>query len=238
MYNPASYVPREASGGNGSPKSLDPGTHYCRIVDVRPDVPVWAKNDELQIIVTLEGPDEGDDFEGFPIDPQNPEVGRYRGKIANVRAQRFVFETRAIKGTDKIIERDASLYEWISEFLDSMGKLQAVVALGKTYFSPEQYLETAASYLIDSENWGKFTIGGEAYVNKNGRDSWRLFFPRKVGNKKPFARVSDESVTPESLMEFNPKYHLVAKKGAVATSSTELDGFNAQPRQVTELDLP
>ena len=55
--------------GNGTPKIINPGTHYCRVIDVTLDAPAYNK-EAYHIVLKVEGVDRGDEF------PYSPTLGK------------------------------------------------------------------------------------------------------------------------------------------------------------------
>ena len=77
--------------GNYVSKILLPGTHKCRIIDLKLERPPYDK-DQYNLIFVLEGEEIGDGFEGIQVDRNNPARGNYKGQIASVRSGQFGFK--------------------------------------------------------------------------------------------------------------------------------------------------
>ena len=90
-------------GGEGVVKTLEPGNHLCKINNVTLEE-FKFKEGAYNIILNVEGEDLGADFEGFYLDKDKPELGRYSGKVGTVKLAEWAFadgETKSGKALDK-----------------------------------------------------------------------------------------------------------------------------------------
>jgi len=240
--------------GAGIPKLLNPGTHYCRIIDITLDEPPYKK-DAYFINIKLEGEDRGDDFEGIDIDKSNPSLGKYRGQVAYVKSGQYPMSTYEYDG--KVIERDQQIFRWVNNLARQMGVLDKMNAKGVEADTIEDYVMEVRKYLIDPELWGHFTIAGKEYFNEGySNPNYRLFFPKNIKLTFPFSATEDEDRNPVNFITFNADTHIIKDaEGAVkkeeadtevanfepttttTASETAIDDFDI-PAEASELDLP
>lgn len=229
----------------GTSKSFDPGQIFGTIANITLESPSWDKKGGTYVHVTIQGPDLGEGFEGFQIDKQDPGLGNYVGKIANVKSGNFTFSDFTTKA-GKFIGRDDQVEQFLGDLLLQMGKKDAAIAEYKTLLAAgnapstiEEYAEMVKNVLVDPENFGQFTVLGEPYTNKTGGTSYGLQFPKKEGKKYPFAASPSEDVTPPSLLV--PTTYFIepfVKTGEGAQPSAEpaqsevVAGFGGQVAQV------
>ena len=74
---------QDVKQGGGTPKSLQPGVVYAHIYDA--NLRTSNKGDKKCLELYLEGP-ELENFEGWPIDKENPEGPKYKGQVGRVAA--------------------------------------------------------------------------------------------------------------------------------------------------------
>lgn len=203
---------KEKASGNGVPKVLQPGTHYCRIVDISLDSPSYNK-EAYFVNVKIEGVDRGDDFEGLDIDKNNPSLGKYRGQIATVKSGDWPFSTYTYEG--RVIQRDQQIYNWINNLAKQMGILQKMNEKGVEGDTIEEYVTEVRKYLIDPELWGHFTVAGKEYFNEGySNPNYRMFFPKADTRKSqyPFSALEDDDRKPLNLIHFNTDVHIIPAK--------------------------
>jgi hypothetical protein len=226
MFNSNNF--KETGSG---PKVLNPGTHYVRIVDVQLERPAYAKEGEnpYNVIVTIEGVDEGDSFDGFLVDKNNPSMGKYRGKIAAIRSKRFAFSDYEYNG--KEITRDSQIFNWINNLASQWGVLSDMNKANVSGDTIEEYVENARRYIINPEIWGYVTFGGEEYF-KEGYDkpNYRSFFPNIDFKSKlyPFVaseEAGDEEPLPAELIKFDAKVHILVKDKDASQPAAEVTSF-------------
>lgn len=209
------------SNGGGSPKILTPGTHRCRIVDLKLDVPPYNKESYF-IVLTLEGMDMGNGFEGIAVDKNNPTLGTYRGQIASVRSGRYPLSTYEYNG--KTIQRDEQMFRWINNLAKQMGVLSAMNAAGVEGDTIEEYIANTRKFLVNPELWGNFTIMGQEYFTEGyDKPNYRMFFPKAEGKMFPF--VVDSEKVEQNLIKFDAAKHIIpAKKEEPSESVTSFGG--------------
>lgn len=214
MFKSSSFNP---NAGSSVPKILTPGTHYCRIAEIKLDTPPYDP-EAYSINVLLEGTDRGDDFQGVAIDKHNPSLGNYRGQIANVRSGRYPFSTYEYQG--KTIQRDEQIFRWMNNLAKQMGVLDRMNADGVEAETIEDYVKAVGKYLADPELWGYFTIGGQEYFQEGyDKPNYRMFFPRNEGKLFPFSALENDDRQPLNLLPFDREKHVLLDKSRASADS-------------------
>jgi hypothetical protein len=232
------------NAGSSTPKIMNPGTHNCKITDVKFDIPPYNK-EAYSIVLTLEGEDQGDEFQGIQIDRTNPTLGNHRGQIANVRSGRYPFSTYEYDG--KVNERDPQIFRWINNLAKQMGVLDKMNAANVKAETIEEYVEAVKKYLINPELWGMFTIAGaEYYTEGYDKPNYRLFFPKMTNKLLPFSALKNATGGYDGLLPFNKVEHIIVKLEDAApvenfeptTSSTDFDFPSSPADTISDLNLP
>jgi hypothetical protein len=226
MFDPKNHV--ESAANSNIPKILDPGQHYARIVDLYLDIPPYDKK-AYNIMVMLEGLPQPEGFEGLDIDSNNPSMGKFKGQVARVRSGKFSFsDFTTQKG--EFISRDEQMFRWLNFLATGMGVWDKVVKSGKTASTIEDYAEVIASFVVDPELWGFFTVAGQEYTNGKGYKAWRLFFPKGSGKAHPFAYASDPEAEPMNFIAYDKGEHLEFEKPKAGgqTGGASVSGFGGQ----------
>ena len=248
MFKSADFKP---STGAGIPKLLNPGTHYCRILDITLDEPPYKKGSYF-VSVKLEGEDRGDEFQGIDIDKNNPSLGKYRGQIAYVKSGQYPISDYEYQG--KVNPRDPQIFRWVNNLARQMGVLDAMNAKGVEADTIEDYVMEVRKYLINPELWGYFTIAGKEYFNEGySNPNYRLFFPKNDKLDFPYSALENEDKSPANLIMFNSDIHIIKEKveqAAREEANTTVDSFEPTtkvessiadefaPSVGSELDLP
>lgn len=200
--------------GNYVSKILLPGTHKCRIIDLKLERPPYDK-DQYNLIFVLEGEEIGDGFEGIQVDRNNPARGNYKGQIASVRSGQFGFKDWVYKG--KNILRDESIQTYLGSFLTQMGILEKFQSLKVECLTIEDLVAAVKSFVCKPDFWMYFTIGGQKYF-KDGSDfpNYSLYLPKRVEGKYAYAMTQDNP----NFFVFNEAVHIYEKKVSEDTSET------------------
>ena len=242
------------AGTGGSSKILNPGTHLCRIVDIKLETPPYDSNNR-QILLVLEGVDQGDSFQGLPIDKDNPQLGTFRGMVATVKHD--LYDIKDFEWQGETIAKEQQIYNWINRLARNLGALAEMNANNVSGETIEEYVDEAKKYLANPDVWAYFTICGKEYYKEGySRPNYRLFLACKsmldkedraqYKNKEPFILAesnSDEEYDTELLnnpkfIRFDPAVHII--KTAAPEAPAEIDNFsaNGQATNNTDLDLP
>lgn len=219
------------AGGSSIPKIMSPGTHYCRIVDMKLDVPPYNKESYF-VVLTLEGIDLGDDFQGLAVDKLNPARGNYRGQIANVRSGRFPFSTYNYQGKD--IMRDDQIFRWVNNLAKQLGVLEQMNADNVQAETIEEYVNAVKGYVVNPDVWAHHTFGGQEYFTEGyDKPNYRLFYPKPEGKLLPFSAMEDENGSPVNLIQYDPAKHIIVK--AEDAPAAEVSSFGGQPVDPTAI---
>jgi len=224
MFKASNFNP---NAGSNVPKILTPGTHFCRIIEMKLDTPPYDAS-AYSINLLLEGTDRGDDFQGVAIDKNRPDLGTYRGQIANVRSGRYPFSTYTYQG--KEIQRDEQIFRWVNNLAKQMGVLDKMNSDGVEAETIEDYVAAVAKYLTDPELWGYFTIGGQEYFTDGyDKPNYRMFFPKQEGKLFPYSALENDDRQPLNLLPFDREKHIIADKNRPQESAVEsVSGFGGQ----------
>jgi len=202
----------KTEGGSSVPKTLSPGNVEFKIYDVRLEAPVY-KQDAYNVILNVEGPALGDDFEGFFVDKDDPSKGRYAGQVGRVRLSEYPFaDGTTKKGVE--ISRDAEMLKALQQLCKNLDCVVWFESQDEKHDTIESLYEKFNS---DKPYIGKYLracVAGKEYTNKAGYASYDLYLPKwsKSGVAYESARV-DEVVS--KVVKFDPEVHI--KKNTVST---------------------
>ena len=232
MFKSTSFNP---NGGSSSvPKILSPGTHFCRILDMKLETPPY-NTEAYSINLLVEGEDQGDDFVGLPIDKMNPSLGNHRGQIANIRAGRYPFSTFVYQGRE--VKRDEQIFRWVNNLAKALGVLDQMNADNVEAETIEEYVGVVKKYVTNPDTWGYFTIGGQEYFTEGyDKPNYRMFLPKSEGKLMPIASANLDERTgePVNLLKFDRAKHIIQKAEGPAAGES-LSGFGGQEPTSTGL---
>jgi hypothetical protein len=211
-----------SSEGNYVSKILLPGTHKCRIIDLKLERPPYDK-EQYNLIFVLEGEEVGDGFEGIQINKLDPSRGNYKGQIASVRSGQFGFKDWVYKG--KTISRDESIQNYLGSFLKQLGLLEKFQGLNIQCDTIEDLVAAIKNFICKADFWLFFTIGGQKYY-KDGSEypNYSLYFPKRTEGKYAYALTAEDA----NFMPFNEAVHIYEKK-VVEDNAEDVSGFSAFP---------
>jgi hypothetical protein len=209
------------------PKNLLPGTQSARIVNVMLEAPPFDAS-SYYVIVQLEGPDKGLEFEGFLYDKDAPDGPRYKGQIGRVKSSRYTFKDGETK-TGRPVYKDEQIARFISNLCFGLGesaKLWLNDVDGK-FDTIEDLVEDFNKMLQTTgytNEYFNFVVASKEYI-KDGYTRHDLFFP---GYEKGKVFIEKEGIVPSRLIVFNESLHIIKAEPKPAASFEAESGITNQ----------
>ena len=196
-------------GGMSTPKTLAPGNTMFKINGVFLDS-VPYKVGAYQVRLEVEGPDMGEDFEGFFIDKNDPSKGRYAGQVGRIRFSEYPYSDGETPKGD-IIVRDTELVKALTSLCRTLGCSDWMTAQDEKH-------DTIESLFTQFNNDKPFTgiylracVAGREYTNKAGYLSYDLYLPKYSRQGVAYENSSvDEAIS--KVVKFSDETHIKKSK--------------------------
>ena len=204
-------------------KIIEPGNLECTIRGVELVIPPYD-NSAYNVVLECEGPDMGEDFEGFFIDKDNESLGRYKGQVGRIRLSQYAFSNGETKSGVKI-DRDMAMLRALkslclelgcNSWLEQQDNQHDTIESLFTQFKEDKPFENVKL---------KMCIGGKEYTNRNGYTNYDLYLPRMTKQGKPYESVN-VSESDSKLLVFNADKHIIKQK---TPQNVESFGSNDTP---------
>ena len=201
--------------GGGMQKTLQPGNTQVKILKVFTKIEPFP-GDPINIVVSCEGKDLGEAFEGFAYDKDNLAAGRAKGQVGLVRAQPYTFSDGTFGGKKHNAETD--MLKWTQAFCKAIGKLDWLKAQHDKHETVNDLLNQMNIDKPYDGVWVDVCLGGKAYTNKQGFINYDLFFPWFNANSVP---VELPGTSPSKLYKFTREMHIIQPKAKEEVASFE-----------------
>ncbi len=184
-------------------KSLNPGKNIVRINSIA--LTKGYDADSYRVLLNMEGPDLGDDFEGFYLDPVSKSGDLYKGQTGRVRLSAFDFKTSVTKTGIKI-DRDQSILRKLKELAVATNTSDLLDAVEANNI--EEFVEEANTILTGV--YFNAVLAGKTY-EKNGYTQYDLYLPNTKDGKVPVESTNvDEKDS--KLITYDPAVHIYVSK--------------------------
>lgn len=196
-------------------KNLSPGNQLCKVNSVA--LEQGYNLGSYKLILNLEGPDLGPDFEGFLVDVNNPNGPRYAGQVGKVRFYQYQYEDKpSLK-----ISRDTSILTSLKHLAAALGKEEMLDSISAKTI--EEFV-ASANNVLSGPTFINFCIGGKEYKDKNGYTKHDLFIPAYKNGEAGLAGINSKI----KLATFNEATHIVKMKEAAPVEAFEpaVDDFD------------
>ncbi|NDB61485.1 hypothetical protein EB001_24050, partial [bacterium] len=152
---------KDVQATSSSPKkTLSPGQHTVKINSIGLES-VSYKAGAYHLILNVEGPDMGSEFEGFLVDKDKPNGARYKGQIGKVKFGFYPFSDGETKTGIKI-SRDLSILRAIQQLCIAGNKLEWFEEADGKFATIEDFVKganviIAANRRVEADNF--YTMG-------------------------------------------------------------------------------
>lgn len=166
--------------GGGTPKTLQPGNQTIKVNEIYLEKYPFGEN-SYNLMLSCEGTDLGETFEGFFIDRDNESLGRYNGQVGRVRASEWAFQDKDLENMK--IERDTEILKFLQKLCNATGCTEWLEAEDGKHETIEELVAHMNEQAPYANVYMNVCLGGREYQNKGGYTNYDLFFPKfsKVG---------------------------------------------------------
>jgi hypothetical protein len=212
---------KDVQATSSSPKkTLSPGAHTLKINSIALES-VSYKEGAYHLMLNVEGPDMGSSFEGFLLDKDKPNGGRYKGQIGKVKFGFYPFSDGETKTGIKI-NRDLSILRAVQQLCIAGNKLEWFEEADGKFATIEEFVKGANVVLADGTLFN-MCVNGKEYESK-GYINYDLFLPKS--SKDAYA-LESASASPSKLIAYNPELHIKKIKVDNVESFGDADPFAA-----------
>lgn len=198
---------KDIKTGGGTPKLLQPGNNICKIYKVELK-PFTLKPGGYELILNMEGPDLGSDFEGFFLNKNDPSGGRHAGQIASVKSTEWAYADAVTKG-GVVIKRDTEIMKFIMNLCKAIDAEAWWKSTDDRFENIEDLVRAFDTEAPWKDKWMNVCLAGKEYM-KDSYTNHALFLPKFSRDGAPFEKAG---VTPSKVVKFNSAEHI--KKKAV-----------------------
>jgi len=199
---------KDLQGSASVKKTIAPGNHTLKINSVKLEPFKFIEN-AYHLMLHLET-EPIDGFEGFLVDPENPENGYYKGQVGKVKANRYAYADGETKSGIKV-ERDRSILMFLKTLCKALDTASDSELFTKWFSAQDGEHETIEEFVtaFDTEikkhnTYLDFCVAGKEYENKNGYINYDMFLARTSRGNYAFGEKGSKKV-----ISYDEKHHLI-----------------------------
>jgi hypothetical protein len=196
-------------GGGSVPKVIQPGNRVLKINSVGLEKFPF-KDGAYHFIFNVEGPDLGEDFEGFLVDKNDPSKGKHKGQVGKIKASEWAFSDGETKGGVKI-SRDREILKFMQNLCKQLDAVKWFETQDNKHDTIEGLVEKFNEDKLYIDKWLKMCVGGKEYLNGQGYTNHDLFLPKFNSKKVPF-ELENVPEADSKLILFSEAEHIKKKK--------------------------
>lgn len=192
-------------GGSGLSKILEPGNHKIKINSIQLDA-VPYKAGAYNLVLNVEGPDLGEEFEGFYIDKENPQEGRYKGQVGRVRVSEYPYSDGTTK-TGIAVYRDQEILKTLLNICRETNSVEWLESQDNLHDTIESLVLAFNTDKPFKDVWLQSCIAGREYKNREGYINFDLYLPKSSRSNYSYQNLEKfESMS--LVITFDPDVHI------------------------------
>lgn len=191
----------------GPSKTIEPGSQQCKINGVELVAVPW-KEGAYHLAFHVESPEIGGDFQGFPIDKDDPTKGNYKGAVGKIKAGEWPFSDGTTKG-GVAISRDTEILKFIKNICVATGNLDWLDSQNEKHDTIESLVAKFDKDKPFKDVFIHACVAGKEYKDKKGYTRFDLYFPKYSRSGSPFVSLS---LGEGKLIKFDPIEHIKKEK--------------------------
>tara|TARA_R100001480_G_scaffold17974_1_gene27337 strand:+ start:1505 stop:2215 length:711 start_codon:yes stop_codon:yes gene_type:complete len=201
-------------GGASVKKTIAPGNHTLKINSLNLEKFKFVE-DAYHLILNVET-EPLKDFEGFLVDPNNPDGDRYAGQVGRVKTNRYAYADGETRSGFKV-NRDRSILIFIKSMCKALDVAEDSDTFTNWFTNEDGKHETIESFVEAFDNkiqnsekvYLDFAIGGREWENKNGYINYDMFLLKPMKGTFAFGEPGSNKIM--TYNEKDPK-HLIPLK--------------------------
>lgn len=196
----------EGTNTGGAYKGIVPGNYKAKINKFDLWDEHWRPDNGLFLVMHMETTKPTPDFEGYPIDSENPDGPKHDGLVGKVKFSTYPYKTKYIPYKGKEVPRDEQILE---DLLRLCVELDCVewfkVAQGK-YEGIHEWIEAFNADAPYKDKYLEVCIGGEQYM-KEGKVKTGLHFVKYEKDGKKYINAYKALLSPKAIVKFDEEKH-------------------------------
>ena len=211
---------KDMSAGSGKARPvISVGNQKVKINSITFDQTPYDK-EAYNVVLHVESEPVGGEFEGFLVDPNNPNGARYKGQVGRVRLSPYPFKDATLP-SGREVSRDTEVLRAMIYLSEVLGKRDALDSIEANTI--EEFMDSADK-VLSGDTFINACIGGREWENKEGYVNYDLFLPRNSRDGVALEALDTEN---SRLFKFSKEEHVRELKKTQTTSSFEPASSNA-----------
>lgn len=215
---------------SGTPKTVEPGNRVLKIQSVELQRFSFMEEDNgYFLVLNVESAPIKENFEGFYIDPDDKEKGRYAGQVGQIKTNRFYYRDGQTKSGIPV-SRDMDILRQIKNICLATDTVAWFDEADEKHPTIEEFVEAFNKSGVFKEKYINFCVGGKEFRQKNQYIGYDLFLPKMERSQLVMEAVGAK---PSKLMLFDQSKHIIR----LEEDGTPVDNFSATP-EAGEENIP
>jgi hypothetical protein len=195
------------SGKGGGYKGIVPGNYKAKINKFELWDEHWRPDNGLFIVMRMETAKPTPDFEGYPIDSENPDGPKHEGLVGNVKFSTYAYKTKYDSRKGKEVERDVAMLEDLLRLCIELDCVEWFKAAQNKYETIQEWIEAFNNDMPYKDRYLEVCIAGEQYFDKEGKLRTGLHFAKYEKEGTKYISAYKSMTSPKKVVQYDEAKH-------------------------------
>ena len=223
-------IPSTGDAGKGGPyKGIVPGNYKAKINKFMLWDEYWKPDNGLFLVMSMETTKPTPDFEGYPIDSNDPDGPKHEGLVGNVKYSTYPYKTKYDTRKGKEVQRDIAILEDLFYLCVELDCVEWFKAAQGKYPTIEEWIEAFNNDMPYKDKYLEVCIAGEQYFDKEGKLKTSLHFAKYEKDGTKYINAYKALSSTKKIVQYNEAKHFKKKE---ATPVEEFQAPQVEPEQI------
>lgn len=220
----------DADKGGGY-KGIVPGNYKAKINKFMLWDEHWRADNGLFLVMSMETTKPNPEFEGYPINAEDPDGPKHEGLVGNVKYSTYAYKTRFDSRKGMELERDKAILEDLMRLCIVLDCIDWFKAAQGKYDTIEEWVEAFNNDMPYKDKYLDLCIAGEQYFNKEGKLKTGLYFAKYEKDGTKYINAYKSLTNPKKIVQYDEAKHFKKVEAPV------VDNFDTGS-DVAEIEVP
>lgn len=225
------------AGKGGGYKGIIPGNYKAKINKFELWEEHWRQDNGLFLVLRMETTKPTPDFEGYPINSEEPDGPKHDGLVGNVKFSTYAYKTKYDSRKGKEVERDVAMLEDLLRLCVELDCVEWFKEAQGKYDTIEEWIEAFNNAAPYKDKYLEVCIAGEQYFDKEGKLRTGLHFAKYEKEGTKYISAYKSMLSPKKIVQFDEAKHYKKVEAPVVENFDSASDTEEMP-EISIDDMP
>lgn len=190
----------------GGYKGIVPGNYKVKINKFELWDEHWRQDNGLFLVMRMETTKPTPDFEGYPINSEDPDGPKHEGLIGPIKYSTFAYKTKYVPYKGKEVDRDESILEDLYRLCIELDCVEWFKAAQDKYETIQEWVDAFNTDMPFKDKYLEVCIAGDQYI-KDGKVKTGLSFAKYEKIGKTYVNAYKSLISEKQIVKYDEAKH-------------------------------